>query len=57
MLKLPAPRVSELVAEGTGQPFGPGEKVFREWVLVDSTHEDRWVDLVHEARWFVNPKS
>ncbi|MDE0803687.1 MAG: hypothetical protein OSA99_10220 [Acidimicrobiales bacterium] len=49
--------MSELVAEGTGQPFGPGEKVFREWVLVDSTHEDRWVDLVHEARWFVNPKS
>ena len=55
VLKLPAGRVTALVDEGVGQPFGPGEKVFKEWVLVDSAHEDRWLDLVHEARRFVNP--
>lgn len=55
VLKLPAARVAALVDEGVGQPFGPGEKVFKEWVLVDSTHEEHWLDLVHEARRFVNP--
>ncbi len=55
VLKLPADRVAQLVAEGVGQPFGPGEKVFKEWVLVSADHDDRWLDLAREARAFANP--
>lgn len=51
--KLPRDRVAELVAEGTGQPFGPGAKVFKEWVLVGHEHRDRWLALLREARAFV----
>jgi hypothetical protein len=52
--KLAADRVNELVADGIGRPFGPGNKVFKEWVLIDFAHEDRWADLVVEARDFVS---
>ncbi|HUW02880.1 MAG TPA: hypothetical protein VMW08_11050 [Acidimicrobiales bacterium] len=52
--KLAAERVAELVAEGTGEPFGPGNKVFKEWVLIDFAHEDRWHDLAGEAKAFVS---
>ncbi len=53
VLKLPRERVAELVAEGVGQPFGPGKKVFKEWVLVSQEHRDRWLELLQEARAFV----
>ncbi len=55
VLKLPAERVTGLVSAGVGQPFGPGEKVFKEWVLVPASHADRWLDLARQARAFVNP--
>jgi hypothetical protein len=50
--KLPASRVRELVAEGVGQAFGPGKKVFKEWVLVGREHETRWLQLLREAMTF-----
>lgn len=52
VLKLPRERVAELVNEGVGQPFGPGAKVFKEWVLVSHDHRDQWLELLHEARAF-----
>lgn len=52
VLKLPRERVAELVAEDVGRPFGPGKKVFKEWVLVPRAHEGRWLALLHEARAF-----
>ncbi|WP_436794227.1 hypothetical protein [Actinospongicola halichondriae] len=55
VLKLPADRVARLVADGTGAPFGPGKKVFKEWVLVPAAHERHWLSLAGEARAFVNP--
>jgi hypothetical protein len=54
VLKLPRERVAALVAAGIGQPFGPGGKVFKEWVLVPKEHRDRWLDLLREARTFVS---
>lgn len=54
VVKLPAERVAELVADGTGAPFGPGDKVFKEWVLVDFAHEGQWPRLLGEAKAFVS---
>ena len=53
--KLPAARVAELVTDGTGHPFGPGEKVFKEWVRVGRDHHDAWAGLLREARSFNQP--
>ncbi len=53
VFKLSADRVAELIAEGRGEPFGPGKKVFKEWVLVAAIHQDVWLDLAREARAFV----
>lgn len=49
VVKLPAARVAELITDGVGQPFGPGEKVFKEWMLVGHDHRPRWPDLLDEA--------
>lgn len=51
--KLPRQRVSELVAEGKGEPFDPGHgRLMREWVALDDRQDD-WVRLAREARRFV----
>ncbi|MCU0634359.1 MAG: MmcQ/YjbR family DNA-binding protein [Gemmatimonadaceae bacterium] len=53
VLKLPAARVTALVAEGRGTRFGPGHgRVMREWIALDGA-EDEWLALAREARAFV----
>lgn len=47
ILKLPASRVQELVAAGTGFPFSPNGRVFREWIALDETAD--WSRLATEA--------
>jgi len=47
IVKLTAERVSQLVADGVGQPFAPAGRVFREWVAVANQAE--WPDLLAEA--------
>lgn len=54
ILKLPRERVAALIAEGVGRPFGPGGRVFKEWVMIPRTHEDRWRALLDEARAFAS---
>ena len=34
VLKLPKTRVAELIEQGTGQPFAPANRVFKEWLSV-----------------------
>jgi hypothetical protein len=53
IVKLPAARVSELLAMGAGRAFAPSGRVFREWVLVPNHDDQTWADLMREARDFV----
>ena len=55
VVKLPAARVSELVAAGVGQPFAPAGRVFREWVAIPKLDRRRWRSLLHEGVAFVAP--
>lgn len=52
IVKLPAERVHELIAEGTGTAFAPNGRVFREWVALPHPDEQRWQELAHEAMTF-----
>lgn len=47
VIKLDRHRVTELVEDGTGQPFAPAGRVFREWVAISDTR--RWPALLREA--------
>lgn len=53
IVKLPAARVDELVAEGVGRPFAPAGRAFREWVQVPAPDAARWRALLDEAARFV----
>jgi len=56
IVKLPAGRVDELVDEGTGLPFAPAGRRFREWVQVPGRDEELWQALLDEAHAFVSGK-
>lgn len=47
VVKLPAPRVAELVETGRGEPVAPAGKVFKEWVEIAVTEE--WGPYLAEA--------
>lgn len=49
MVKLPRERVGELVAAGTGGPFAPARKVFREWVAVTTVDPELWRAVLAES--------
>ena len=52
VLKLPAPRVAELIASGRGHPFGAGKsRPLREWVALDQANAD-WRRIADEALAF-----
>lgn len=53
VVKLPKARVDELVASGLGRPFGPAEKVFREWLSVPTPERRLWLSLLREGVAFV----
>lgn len=53
VVKLPAGRVAELVAGGTGIPFAPAGRVFREWVASPRADAEAWAALLEEAHRFV----
>ncbi len=53
VVKLPKERVSELVDSGKGQPFGPGGKIFKEWVSVPKQNRRQWTALLREGVRFV----
>jgi hypothetical protein len=55
VLKLPAARVSELIASGTGQSFDAGKgRPMKEWVALSRVTRERAVALAAEALEFVS---
>lgn len=53
VVKLPKPRVAELIEAGVGQPFGPAGKIFKEWLAVPEPNRRRWRQLLREGIEFV----
>lgn len=53
VVKLPRARVQALISEGHGKPFGPGGKVFSEWVSIPVPDKRLWRTLLREAITFV----
>jgi hypothetical protein len=54
VVKLPSPRVQELIAAGVGAPFDAGKgRPMKEWVRIDPKRGRRWAQLAQEARTFV----
>jgi hypothetical protein len=49
VVKLPRARVRELVEAGTGDPFAPAGRVFREWVSIPTIDAALWRTLLAEA--------
>ena len=54
VVKLPAPRVAQLVGSGRGQPCAPRpDRPMREWVCIPAPDEESCLSYVLEARTFV----
>jgi len=57
VVKLPEKRVSELVGNGAGEKYDPGDgRLMREWFVVGSSAADDWLELATEAEAFVGRK-
>ena len=57
VVKLPRHRVTELIDQGTGEPFAPNGRAFREWVTIAEPDHSLWEALLSEAREFAAPAS
>ena len=55
VVKLPKPRVDALIASGDGERFDPRQdgRLMKEWVSVEPSSEEAWLDLSREAMEFV----
>lgn len=54
IVKLPAERVDELIETGTGGPFAPNGRRFKEWTVIAARDEELWTQLTQEAFNFAN---
>lgn len=54
IVKLPALRVSELVAAGQALPFAPSGRIFREWAAFPVADPNEWSALLAETRSFAD---
>ncbi|MEO6487394.1 MAG: hypothetical protein ABIO78_05540 [Thermoanaerobaculia bacterium] len=52
IVKLPADRVTVLIHTGTGEPFAPNGRVFREWIAIPNPRRRTWTKLLEEAWQF-----
>jgi hypothetical protein len=53
LVKLPAPRVDQLVDAGRAHSFAPAGRRFREWAAISPTRPRSWPALLDEALAFV----
>jgi hypothetical protein len=54
VVKLPAPRVRELITAGVGEPFDAGKgRPLKEWLTVCGADDSTWRELASEAARFV----
>lgn len=53
IVKLPAERVDTLIDDGSGEPFAPNGRRFKEWIRIVGRDADRWEALITEAKLFV----
>ncbi len=56
IIKAPAERVKELIANGVAQPFAPNGRTFKEWAKIVPVDRELWFDLIQEAFQFVEDK-
>ncbi|HEY1518248.1 MAG TPA: hypothetical protein VGF91_17610 [Solirubrobacteraceae bacterium] len=54
IVKLPAERVNEVVRTGSGRPFAPNGRVFKEWVACPVAARELWTDLLNEAKRYAD---
>ena len=58
VLKMPARRVTELIGSGHGEAYDAGKgRPMREWVSMDPTRQDRWLELATESLEFVGSRA
>ena len=55
VVKLPATQVEALIDTGTGEPFAPNGRVFREWVAIPTPDPSGWARLLAAALDFAGP--
>ena len=54
VIKLPKERVEELVKASKGEYFDPGMgKTMKEWVAIDPSASNQWIELAKESKEFV----
>jgi hypothetical protein len=49
VVKLPRELVTDLIESGSGDPFAPNGRTFREWVSVPTVDRKLWTQLIDEA--------
>lgn len=54
IVKLHRETVADMVESGSGEPFAPAGRVFKEWVAVPDRDESRWRALIEDALAFVS---
>jgi hypothetical protein len=58
VVKLPKSRVDALITAGEGERYDPRHdgRLMKEWVSIDPTSEEEWLNLAREAMEFVASK-
>ncbi len=56
-VKLPPNSIEELLAKGEGELYESGGRPTKDWIVVESNSQERWLSLAQEAMEYVAAKS